>query len=182
MRSAVILLCCAALLAAANPQFSGLDGIGRDPFHEPSRVRVLLFVRTDCPITNRYAPELQRIAKEYSTSSVRFWLVYADPSETVEGARKQVEEYRLPGTVVFDPRHSLAIRARATVAPEAAVFDDSGHLRYHGRIDNRWVSPGRSRPTAIVRDLEEAIGATLAGKPIKEAETRAVGCALADVQ
>src|SRR5437879_13737162 len=46
-----------------------------------SKPTVLLFVRTDCPISNRYAPELIRLNKEFSSSAV-FYLVYADPANT----------------------------------------------------------------------------------------------------
>ena len=42
----------------------------------------------------------------------------------------------------------------------AAVFDSSGQLRYHGRIDDRYISIGRTRPGgALTHDLEAAIAA-----------------------
>jgi hypothetical protein len=153
-----------------------------DPFAAPARARVLLFVRTDCPITNRYAPELQRVAEEFSGRGVRFWLVYPDATETDAGIRAHIEEYRFPGEAVRDPRHELVRRAHATVAPEAAVFDEAGKLIYHGRIDDRYVDIGKARPAARRHDLENAIAAVLAGKPVAESETRAVGCSLADIE
>ena len=73
-------------------------------------------------------------------------------------------------------------RAHAATAPEAAVFDSKGDLVYHGRIDDLWVTAGRARPMPTTHDLEDAIAAVLAGKAPKEAETRAVGCSLADVE
>ena len=42
-------------------------------------VQVFIFLRTDCPISNRYAPELTRIAKEFQGRHVAFYLVYPDP-------------------------------------------------------------------------------------------------------
>ena len=81
-----------------------------------------------------------------------------------------------------DPHHQLVKLARATIAPEAAVFDQAGHLVYHGRIDDRWLNPGRARPAAQTHDLEDAISAVLAGRPPAQAETHAVGCWLADVR
>ncbi len=143
-------------------------------------VRVLVFVRTDCPITNRYAPELQRIAKEFQDRPVEFAFVYPDPSETEQGMKEHMKTYGLPGTWTRDPGHELERKAHATVAPEAAVFDRSGHLKYHGRIDDRYVSPGVARPTAKVHDLEDAITAVVAGKAVARPETKAVGCSLAD--
>ncbi len=163
----------AALDLAGNP---------RDPFATPAQARVLVFVRTDCPVTNRYAPELQRLSGEFSASGVQFFLVYPDPSETVEAIEKHVLDYSFPGQPLRDPRHELVKRAHAVTAPEAAVFNSKGTLIYHGRIDDLWVTPGRARPMPTTHDLEDAIAAVLAGKAPKQAETRAVGCSLADVE
>lgn len=145
-------------------------------------VRVFLFVRTDCPITNRYAPELQRLAQEFSGRGVIFSLVYPDATETPKAIADHIAQYHFPGEPLRDPDHRLVKRAHVTVAPEAAVFDSSGKLMYHGRIDDRWVDIGKARPAAQTHDLENAIAAVLAGKPVPQSETRAIGCSLADVQ
>lgn len=180
---------CAVLLAgicAAAPGKSdeavGLDGKPVNPFDTNAQARVFLFVRTDCPITNRYAPELARLAQEFTGGKVDFWLVYPDAAETGQAIENHITEYRFPGTPLRDPLHALARRARATVAPEAAVFDREGKLVYHGRIDDRWVDFGKARPVAQTHDLENAISAVLAGKTVSPSETRAIGCALADVE
>jgi AhpC/TSA family len=171
-----------ALSGLAADNASDLNGRPVDPFSTPGHARVLLFVRTDCPITNRYAPELQRVAREFAGRGVRFWLVYPDGDETAAHIREHVAEYHFPGEPVRDPHHELVRRAHATVAPEAAVFDGSGNLIYHGRIDDRYVDIGKARAGAQVHDLENAIAAVLAGKPVAQAVTHAVGCSLADVE
>jgi hypothetical protein len=145
-------------------------------------VRVLLFVRTDCPITNRYAPELARIAQEFARQPVHFWLVYPDAATTMAAIEDHIAAYRFPGEPLRDPHHLLVKRAHATVSPEAAVFNASGDLLYHGRIDDRYVDIGRARAEAQTHDLEDAIRAVLAGKPVAHAESHAVGCSLADVE
>jgi len=155
---------------------------GQDPFANPARARVLLFVRTDCPITNRYAPELGRIAEEFAARGVEFWLVYPDASETEAALAQHKAEYKLPGTPIRDPLHALMKRAEARISPQAAVFDRAGHLTYSGRIDDRYVAFGKARSAPTTHDLEAAIAATLDGKPIKEARTRSVGCYLADLK
>lgn len=154
----------------------------QDPFAKPAPARVLLFVRTDCPITNRYAPELDRIAHEFHQRGVEFWLVYPDASETDAGIAQHQAEYKLPGTAIRDPKHLLQKRAEATISPQAAVFDHNGRLTYSGRIDDRYVAFGKSRLAPTTHDLENAIAATLDGKPVKEARTHSVGCYLADVK
>ncbi|MBV8569942.1 MAG: redoxin domain-containing protein, partial [Acidobacteriaceae bacterium] len=139
--SALCWLACLPGYAAAT---GALDLTGRpvDPFANPAKVRVLVFVRTDCPITNRYAPELKRLAAEFAGRGVEFWLVYADASEKPTAIQSHVNEYGFPGKPVRDPDHVLVKRGEATVAPEAAVFNTAGELEYHGRIDDRYVDFG----------------------------------------
>lgn len=170
----------AALASASGPL--DLGGHVRDPFAAAARARVFLFVRSDCPVTNRYAPELQRIAQEFAGRGVEFWLVYPDPAETAETIRKHLSEYHFPGEPLRDPQHRLVRHAHATIAPEAAVFDASGSVAYLGRIDDRFVDFGKSRPAPRTHDLEAAISAVLAGKPVAQPQTHAIGCYLADVK
>ena len=173
------------LLSAAAAAASGtvdLDGKSADPFAGAAKVRVLVFVRTDCPISNRYAPELKRLSDEFAARGAVFSIVYADPSETSGNIRHHMEEYAFPGAAIRDPGHVLVRRAKATITPEAAVFSAAGALLYHGRIDNRYIEVGKSRPSPTRHDLEDAIGAALDGRPQLEASAPAVGCYLADVE
>ncbi len=172
-------------VAIAGPGAEGvLDLAGRasDPFAREARVRVFVFVRADCPITNRYATELDRIAHVFAIEEVQFWLVYPDPQTTVQQIRNHMAQYGFPGQPLRDPQHELVKRAHAVTAPEAAVFDVAGKLVYHGRIDDLWVDAGRARPMAHTHDLEDAIENTLTGRAVAQPETRAVGCSLADVK
>lgn len=176
------------LWAAATAGFGAasgtvdLDGKTADPFAVAAKVRVFVFVRTDCPISNRYAPELKRLSDEFAARGAVFSIVYADPSETSRNIRHHMEEYAFPGSAIRDPAHALVRRAKATITPEAAVFSGSGQLLYHGRIDNRYIEVGKSMPSPTRHDLEDAIAAALDGRPQPEASAPAVGCYLADVE
>jgi len=146
-----------------------------------SKPTVLIFVRTDCPISNRYAPELQRLYREYSPR-VAFYLVYADPAESAKDIQKHMSDYGYKFGALRDPSHELVKLAKARVTPEAAVFSAHGELLYHGRIDDLYVDFGKSKREPTTHDLQDAVDAALAGKPVAVPETRAVGCYLADVQ
>lgn len=177
--SILVILLIAELCPA---QVTDLRGSPAAPLRDNGKVHVLLFVRTDCPITNRYAPELRRISDEFAPSPVDFFLVYSGATETASNVEEHIRQYRFPGTALLDPKHELARRAQATVAPEAAVFDRSGRLVYLGRIDDRWISFGRSRPEPTVHDLEAALKTALSGNTPRESRTRAIGCSLEDVR
>src|SRR5262245_9395733 len=53
-----------AAVTAAAPiacQIRDIDGVVRDLFRPAGPVGVILFVSSDCPVSNGYAPEIQRI-------------------------------------------------------------------------------------------------------------------------
>ena len=59
-----------------------LEGQSVDPLERgEARARVFVFVRTDCPISNRYAPEIKRLHERYRDQGVAFDLVYVDPKQ-----------------------------------------------------------------------------------------------------
>jgi AhpC/TSA family len=166
---------------AASSAVTGLDLAGHAiaPFDAAdAKAIVFIFISTDCPISNRYAPEIRRVEGDFARSGVRFWLVYADADTSSDAIRKHVKEYRLPQQVLRDPRHTLVRLAQARVTPEAAVFLPGPRLVYHGRIDNRYADLGKERPEATQHDLEEVLKAIVQGKPVPYSTAKAVGCYL----
>jgi hypothetical protein len=151
-----------------------------DPLPRPGAgPAMLVFVRTDCPIANRYAPELRRLHDRFARRGISFWLVYPDPSETPEVIRRHQREFALGFRAVRDPQHELVKAAGATVTPEVAVYasDASGpRLVYRGRIDDRHVDFGRARAAPTRRDLREVLTALAAGSAVAPRTTAAVGC------
>lgn len=142
---------------------------------------VLLFIRTDCPISNRYAPDLQKLYNEYSPKGIDFQLVYPESGLTPAAMEKHRREfgYSIPG--LLDADHHNASRAGARTTPEAVVFV-RGKPVYRGRIDDRYVAIGRERPSTLHRDLEEVLAAVAAGKSVSYRETVAVGCAIENLR
>jgi len=141
---------------------------------------VFIFVATDCPISNRYAPEVQRLQAEFSPRGVAFWLLYPDRATTSEAIQKHLKDYGYAIPALRDPEHSLVKRTGAKVTPEAVVFDRNLEIAYRGRIDDRYVELGQMRPAPTRKDLEEALAAVLVGKPVPVPSTRAIGCHIPD--
>lgn len=158
-----------------------LDGTAAEPFQEASgKPVVLVFVRTDCPISNRYAPLIQRISSQYS-NRVAFWLVYLGKTASADKIRKHESEYGYTVPALRDPHHVLVAEAQVQVTPEAAVFDAHHRLIYHGRIDNLYEDVGRSRPAATTHEVDEAIQAVLRGTT-PPPNSPGVGCFIADLE
>jgi hypothetical protein len=172
------------LSAAAAPglRLPDLDNRLIDPFETAADTRaiVFLFISVDCPISNRYAPEIRRLSDKFASRGVIFRLVYPNPSESPEAIRAHLKDYRYPGSAMRDSRQQLARFTKATITPEAALYDRQGRRLYLGRIDDRYVNLGLERPAPTRHDLEEALDDTLAGKPVRQATAPAVGCFIAD--
>jgi hypothetical protein len=115
---------------------------------------VLLFVRSDCPISNRYAPEIRRLYEKYSSKAIEFRLIYPEPGFTAAAMAKHREEYGYTIPAMLDPGHQYVTRARARVTPEAAVYVH-GEFIYVGRIDDRYIDIGKAKHQATCHDLRK---------------------------
>ncbi len=158
-----------------------LNGAGQlvNPFASAStNVTVFIFVRPDCPISNRYVPELRKLTSQFRDKGVISWLVYADTDLALEAIQRHLKEFQLDLPFLRDPEHELVRLCRVHVTPEAAVFDRHSLLIYHGRIDDRFVGFGQSRPAPTRRDLEEVLSAVVTGKATPLKSTRAIGCTI----
>ena len=176
------LLVCATAARAGQIRLLDLENRPVDPLHSApnAAATVLLFISTECPISNRYAPEVRRLFKSFAPRGVSFWLIYPNPAESPDAIRDHLRSFAYPMQALRDPEHALAKFVHATVTPEAVVLA-GGRVQYRGRIDDRYVALGVERPAPTRRDLEDALTALLAGKRVPQPATQAVGCFIADL-
>jgi hypothetical protein len=173
---------CTAFPATATAP-SGLDLDGHSVQLVPSSASaiVLFFTASDCPISNRYEPEMLRLERKFAPSGVQFWWVYPNPGDTASVIRRHQSQSAGSTHVLRDTQQSLAHIANVSVTPEAAVFiSANGTLReiYHGRIDDRYISLGQERPRAHHHELEDAIAEALAKQPVVPPAGPPVGCSI----
>ncbi len=172
----------APVLTAADVRVRDLDDRAIDPLKAPAGTKAMafVFVSVECPISNRYAPEVRRLHEKFTAQGITFSLVYPNPVEPVAAIRRHLKDYSYPMRALRDPRHELVKMVGATITPEAVVVDPHGRVLYRGRIDDRYVSLGLERPVASRHDLDEALSDITAGKAPRQATTPAVGCFISD--
>jgi hypothetical protein len=173
--------------ATYNPHISpglvDLDGRPVDlPRASSGRICVAVFVRSDCPVSNRLAPAVRQLCVAYAKQDVNFFLVYEDPRETVDAIRAHLREYEYFCPALRDTQHALAKTTEATVTPEAVVFNKKGMIVYRGRINDQFEDFDKMRASPTKNDLNDAIAATLAGQPVAAPVTKAVGCYISDLK
>jgi len=173
-------------LTGAQVELRNPDGQMIQPFsRSDAKATVFVFVRMDCPISNRYAPELQRLNEKYRTRGVNFWLVYPGRKVSPTSIQAHLREYAYTLPALRDPEQQLVKLTGVRVTPEVAVYagaGDQARLVYHGRIDDRVVDFGKARQAASVHDLEETLDSILNGRPVRTSVTRAIGCFIADLE
>lgn len=143
-----------------------------------ARAAVLIFAGVECPVSNGYSPEIKQLCDEYIKRQVKFYLVYADEDLSAAAAREHASSFGIDCPVLLDPRHELSRLLGATITPEAVVAGPGGNVLYRGRIDDLYVTLGRRRYEARTHDLKDALDAVLAGRPVANPYTEAIGCSI----
>jgi thiol-disulfide isomerase/thioredoxin len=161
---------------------TGIDSRDYQPLTvAPNRAVVLVFVLQDCPISNGYAPLIERLSNEFGHQGVRFYLVHVDATISQDAAIKHAKDYGYTIPVLIDRRHELVSRLAVDVAPTVVVLGADDTSKYKGRIDDWYAGIGKPRTVATTHDLRDAIVAVIEGKPINATQTQSIGCAVPDL-
>ena len=179
-----LLLMVLAFVAAQAAWSASLVDIYGERHRLPSQpgrdFTVVFFVTHDCPISNRYMPEMRRICDEYASLGTRCLMAYVDPTVRREQIREHQRAYGVALTALHDTNRELIELAGATVTPESAVYSNDGELVYRGRIDNLYAALGTPRRRATVHSLRKALDEALSGRAVSRPRTQAVGCFIPD--
>lgn len=144
-------------------------------YSQKDSITVYLFLREDCVISQNYTPTLNRLYDTFSNKKIGFIGIF--PSTRDE----QIETFRNKYAITFplesDYFQALTKKMGATVTPEVIVYNQvCNEILYKGRIDDAYFRVGKKRTVTTTAELEEALKAIKAGKPILIKETKAVGC------
>ncbi|MFN0156479.1 MAG: thioredoxin family protein [Bacteroidota bacterium] len=134
---------------------------------------VLMFIATECPVSNDYNERMVELAKLYTGKKVTFIGINSNKQETVEEIKEHAQKNGLPFEIIKDGNNIIADLYGAQVTPEAYVLDAKGILRYHGRIDD-----SRDPDDMTSQDLKAALDALLEGREVPRPETKAFGCGI----
>ena len=165
------------------PNGTSLDGTNVDLFGNASKdIVVVLFVAVECPISNRFAPAVNRVYEDFDSADFAMWTVYTDDLFTTDEISKHRTDYQYQFPALVDFDRKLAKYCGATVTPEAVVFvrenAEKYRMIYRGRVNNQYVDFGKWRPEATKQDLRDILESIRNGKSTDLAfqTTRAIGC------
>ena len=141
--------------------------------YKSSKAIVLMFIATQCPVSNSYNTRMVELQKDYAAKGVSFVGINANKQESIEEIKTHARAHGFVFPVLKDVNNVLADKLGASVTPEIYVLNQSYEILYHGRIDD---SSREDRVSS--RDLRMALDEILAGKPVRAKETKAFGCSI----
>jgi peroxiredoxin len=138
-----------------------------------SKGTVIIFMATQCPVSNAYNERMQKLAEDYAARGVNVVGINSNVRELAAEIKQHAAEKGLKFTILKDTGNVIADRFDAQYTPEAYLLDASGKLVYHGRIDN-----SRSGDSITATDLRDAVELVLAGKSVEKPEVKGFGCTI----
>lgn len=135
-----------------------------------------VFISSECPISRRYVPELNRLAASEPANVVAVYGVLSDASVSRAQAAKFVKEFGVEFPVLLDTSGDLTAIFAPTHVPQAFAVRASGELAYRGRIDDLYADVDQRRTQATEKDLLAAMTAIATDAQVPVSRTETVGC------
>jgi hypothetical protein len=136
------------------------------------KVTAILFFSTRCPLSNAFNYRRNVLYHDYHTR-VRFLLVDPNANESLAEVRAYAKQSGFDLPVYRDPEGKVAALLAVRATTDSMVIDGERVMRYRGNVEN---APNPERATQ--HGLRAALAAVLEGEPVKDSETRAIGCAV----
>jgi mono/diheme cytochrome c family protein/peroxiredoxin len=160
------------------------DCLGSDAVNawKQSRVNVVVFLGTECPLAGRYATRLGELCEKYRSqgAGVRFFGIDSNQQDSLAAISHFAQLHRISFPVCKDPGNKVADLLGALRTPEAFVIDSAGVVRYWGLIDDQF-GIGYAHDKAKRAYVEDAIADILAGRDVRLPATQPIGCRISRV-
>lgn len=167
-----------SLIGKQVGEFSAKDYRGRSHSlseYSESRVVVLAFLGTECPLAKLYGPRLASIAKKYADKGVTILGVNSNRHDSITEISAYARIHEIDFPILKDLDNRIADLVGATRTPEILVLDQKHVVRYHGRVDDQY-GVGYIRDEPQKSFLTNALDSLLASRPVQTATTEVVGC------
>lgn len=150
----------------------------------PVKVVAVMFIATQCPVSNDYNSRMEELHKTYGPKGVAFVGINSNRQESVPEIVEHAQKAKFTFPILKDVDNKLADKWNAQVTPEVFLLavERNGAkpkfiLKYHGAIDD-----SQNASKVQTQYVAQALDALLAGKPVAKAETKAFGCTIKRVE
>ncbi len=141
--------------------------------YKDSKAIVIMFIATQCPVSNAYNQRMATLNKDYAGKAISFIGINSNKQEDAAEVKEHAEENGLDFIILKDPNNLIADIFEAKYTPEIFVLNSDLNIQYHGRIDD-----SRKESEVESKDLRVALDEILEGKEVSKPETKAFGCTI----
>lgn len=142
--------------------------------YSKSKAIVVMFIATQCPVSNDYNSRMAKIYEEYKDKNVTFLGINSNKAESVSEIKSHASKNNLKFPVLKDEKNIIADKFAASFTPEIYILDPSSfNILYHGRIDD-----SRDESGITSKDLSKALDEILKGVKVSVSKTKAFGCTI----
>jgi peroxiredoxin len=148
------------------------------PLHvDGAPAAVVVFTCNHCPYALAWHERIQDVARDYADRGVRVLQINANdsvkyPRDSLEAMKTRVDAGEFAGPYLHDASQEVARAWGAKTTPDVFVTDASGVV-YRGAPD-----ADHKDPSLNAAWLRAALDDVLAGRPVRQAETKPVGCSI----
>lgn len=138
-----------------------------------SKAVVVMFIATQCPVSNAYNSRMAQLFQDYKGKGVTFLGINSNKQESIDEIKEHAKSNKLDFIILKDLNNVVADKFNASFTPEIYVLNGNSEILYHGRIDD-----SRRESDVKTKDLRAALDDVLSGKKVSVAETKAFGCSI----
>jgi peroxiredoxin len=151
-----------------------------------SKLVVVAFLGTECPLAKLYGPRLAELQKDYAAKGVAFMGIDSNRQDLVTEIAHYARNAQIEFPLVKDAGNVIADQFGAQRTPEVFVLDQNRTVRYFGRVDDQYgfmdkgIAYQRTEPNR--RDLAVALDELLAGNEVSQSITSLQGCLIGRIK
>jgi len=144
-----------------------------------ARALAVIFSCNHCPYVQAYEGRMKALQHDLGPKGFQLIAINANetknyPTDSFEHMVARAQELGFNFPYLRDETQEVATAYGAERTPHIFLFDADRQLVYTGAIDDNW-----KEPAMVQRQyLREAIEAVLAGQPVPEPSTQAIGCSI----
>ena len=146
-----------------------------------AKATIVVFSCNHCPYVVMNEDRLIAAYRDYAGKGVGMAAINANdsvryPDDSFEAMKARAAEKGFPFPYLRDESQAVARAYGATHTPHLFVFDADLRLAYTGSVDDD--NNYKNRRSAEKLYLRDALDDLVAGRPVRTAETHAIGCTI----
>jgi hypothetical protein len=151
------------------------DVDGNEVITAESKITVLFFLSTECPLSESYLTEIHEFKNTYSSMQFFFCQVYPGKFLNNNDLKSFLSKYKIDMPVAYDCENTLCTKLNAKTTPQVIVLNEDTIL-YSGQIDNRASDLQFKKLSATVFYLRDVLDAISKGQQPSVKFTEPIGC------